>query len=212
MGWFFLVAIGLLVLFAVVCMAMAIRKGQWGSVAGAATGLVIAVVGWAWGSLGGYFPTPLVNAQLEITDNIAESEQGGFYYAHVLVASTGDATARNCVMNIEYRHATERQYTYLGYAPLKTENLNPGMRADFWLIAARSYKGAPWKIWIIGEAIMHHVRQGGSVTDFPPTFASAGDHELRLTLTAENAESTPRKYVLSVFEDSDKRPELKVQL
>jgi hypothetical protein len=160
-------------------------------------GALLALCGMLFGVYQ-YLEPKCLPAKPTITDQIIELESSGFHDIKIIVTNNGKAIARNCRMEIEYRDTEQEKYSYLGSAPLQPENLNPGVEIDFWLVEARSYKGEPWEVWIMGKG-----------SSYPPIFTGAGEHELRLTIIAENAKSSPVEFKLTIYEDPNKPPTLK---
>lgn len=189
---------------ALVFLVLTARKRDWGNAAVASVMLLIATFGWIFGLQEGYVSAPGTSPKLEILDQIEESGLGRLYLAGVFVTNRGTAPARNCGIEIEHRYDTEQEYQYLGYASLGNEDLAAHGERRFWLARA-SYEGTHWEVRIIPSEIGDHVAQVGRLS-----FVGAGDHELKLTIIAENAESSPREFKLTVSEDEDKPPKLEL--
>lgn len=152
--------------------------------------------------------SPVGKPELEITNQIEEARGDVLYLAWVVVLNRGTGTARNCVIEIEHRPTGEGEYEFLGYAPFQDESFAPHTQSKFWLLLGRSYdEGAHWETWIILRDIRDYAAQESNVVHYP---VSAGEYRLKLIMIAENAESSPREFKLSVSEDGVEPPKLEL--
>ena len=202
----FLIFIGAcLFVAAIVFLALAAKKRDWGNAAMVSAMLLIAVFGWIFSLQEGYLSTP-GNPDLEIIDQIETTGGGSLYLTWVTVSNRGTGTARNCVVEIEHRIPQEKEYKYLGYALFQRERFTPHTESRFWVLLARSYdEGAHWETWIMLRDIRDYADQESNVIHYPIT---AGEYYLKLTMTTENAESSPREFKLYVSQDGTELPKL----
>ncbi len=203
----FLIFIGAcLSVAAIVFLALAAKKRNWGNAAMVSAMLLIAVFGWIFSLQEGYLSTPAGNPDLEIIDQIETTGGGSLYLTWVTVLNRGTGTARNCVVEIEHRTPEEKEYKYLGYALFQRDRFTPHTQSKFWLLLARSYdEGAHWETWIMLRDIRDYADQESNVVHYR---VSAGEYYLKLTTIAENAESSPREFKLYVSQDGTKLPKL----
>jgi len=189
---------------AVVFLVMAVRSRRWGDAAVVSAMLTIAVFGWIFSLQQGYLPVG--NPDLEVGDQIEITGAGSLYLTWVPVLNRGTGSARNCVVEIEYRTPEDEDYEYLGYALFDRESVAPHTESRFWLVRARSYdEGLHWETSIMLRDVRDYADQESGAVDYP---LGIGEHYLRLTVIAENAVSRGREYKLYVPEDKTQLPEL----
>lgn len=193
---------------------MAAKKKDWGSILGAVVLLLVTLAGWVITESGGYLlapgGTPELEAggipELEIASQIEELNTPVLYIAYVVVRNQGTGTARNCVVRIEDHAAQETEYEFLGYAYFEEKNFSPHTESRFGLLLVESDDdGAHWKTWITLRDIRDYVPKENSVIHYP---IDAGDYYIKLTMIADNAESSSREFKLRVSQDGTELPKL----
>lgn len=205
-----LIFIGLcLSVASIVFLAKAVKKREWGNAAIVSAMLLIAVFGWIFSLQQGYLSTQTGNPKLEITSQIEEVSGQSVYFACVVVLNRGTGTAKNCVIQIEHRPANDTEYRLLGYAPYEKQNFTPHTQSHSCFLLARSAdEGIHWDTVIKLQEIRDYVEHKGNLLDVKEYPIGPGDYYLRLTMIAENAESSPHEFKLYVSQDGTALPRL----
>lgn len=194
---------------AIVFLVKAAKQKEWGNAAMVSAILLIAVFGWIFSLQQGYLALQTGNPKLEITSQIDEVSGQSVYFACVVVLNRGSGTARNCVMQIEYRSANDAEYKFLGYSPYEKQNFTPYTQSHFCFLLARSSdEGIHWDSVIKLQEIRDYVERKGILLDVGEWPIIPGDYYLRLTMIAENTESSPCEFKLHVSQDGTELPKL----
>ena len=141
---------------------------------------------------------------LEITDKIETSGGGNVYLFWVEVLNSGTGEANNSVIQIEYHDSQSKDYQYLGYALFDKAEFNAHSESQFWLIRS-NYNQGFWQTYIMLRDVSDY-----RTSDFKTYYLAPGDHYLRLTIIADNATSSSKKFKVTVSISNLELPKVEI--